>query len=266
MQTQQGSYPFDNFVNYSEESIRLKTRSYMRLDGFLDLLKSHGLKNGDSILEIGCGHGIRSQMMAINHDQSKVTGLDISELLLDEARKSNSLPNLYFKPGSIYELPFEDETFDFVYLRLVFMHLNEPQKALSEIQRVLKPGGICLIEDADRNCMHFHPKPAEFNKFWQEIQEGQRNMGGDPNVGSKLESYFMNSGFKGVHAQLQSIHGANQEVKDLFVQLMPALNEYLPSERRGRGERVINEMLELVQKERVNLYHLWFTISARKEV
>lgn len=43
-----------------------------------------------------------------------------------------------------------------------------------------------LIEDADRNCMFFEPEPDNFSTYWKLIQEGQRRLGGDPNVGRRL--------------------------------------------------------------------------------
>lgn len=257
----QGSYLFDQFVNREEESLRLKKRAAMRLAGFIPLLKRHGMTDKMTVLEIGCGHGIRTTEMACHFTHSEIHGVDLSSSLLAEARKTST--NVKYTEGNAEALPFSSASVDFVYARLVFMHLKNPMAVITEIKRVLRPGGIFLIEDADRDFMNFHPTPSTWNEFWNSIQEGQRKHGGDPNVGRKLEGYLRLSGFNHIQLELQPIHGKTEEVLELCQTLMPALNEYLPLEERSLGVSAIRELEELCHLPGVSLYHLWFVVSGR---
>ena len=157
-----GSYQFEKLEGRHQEASFLAERASMRLDTFVEVIKKHGLKNGDKVLEVGCGQGIRSALIAKNFPQCHVTAIDRSaELLMmaHERSSAESYSNLKFQEANLYELPFADDSFDFIYVRLVFMHLDKPHAALESLKRVLKPGGRILIEDADRDCMFFEPTP-----------------------------------------------------------------------------------------------------------
>jgi len=69
--------------------------------------------------------------------------------------------------GSVYELPFNDNEFDNVLLMVVIEHLEEPQKAILEIKRVLKPGGKILVSVPFMFPMHDTP-----NDFWRFTKYG----------------------------------------------------------------------------------------------
>lgn len=94
---------------------------------------------GSKVLDVGCNDG---EMMKLLRDAKKcdVTGIDISEVALDLARKKG----LNVLNVSAERMPFEDATFDVVVLREVLVHIHEPVKALEEIKRVLKPSGFLL--------------------------------------------------------------------------------------------------------------------------
>lgn len=90
------------------------------------------------ILDIGCGTGITMNYLA---PYGEVTGLDISEDALEFCRQ-RGLNNVTL--GSADELPFEDNSFDLVFALDVLEHVDNDFKAVQEIERVCKPGGIVL--------------------------------------------------------------------------------------------------------------------------
>lgn len=100
-------------------------------------------EQGQSILDVGCGTGNFSVKLA--EKGAFVTGIDVSEDMLEIAReKSGDLP-ITFKHMDLYELDFQDNTFDAVFSMAAFEFVKEPERALSELFRVLKPGGKLLI-------------------------------------------------------------------------------------------------------------------------
>ena len=101
------------------------------------MLTSH-LKTGDKVLEIGCGTGYFTR--EIVKTGALVTVIDISPELLEIAKQEIIESNVHFMIDNAYELSFEDHTFDSVVGSSVLHHL-EPEKAIRELFRVLKPGG-----------------------------------------------------------------------------------------------------------------------------
>jgi ubiquinone/menaquinone biosynthesis C-methylase UbiE len=98
-----------------------------------------------SILDVGCGTGeLLYQISACMN--STLAGLDISSNMLAIARKKLK-PSVDLREGDAENLPWQNHSFDLVLCTLSFHHYPQPGKALSEISRVLMPGGTLLIAD-----------------------------------------------------------------------------------------------------------------------
>lgn len=256
-----GSYQFELLEGRNHEANMLAERAQMRLDGFTDLLKRHGYPEQGRVLEVGTAHGIRARLMAEHFPNTHITAIDRSDELLANISTQS---NLSFQHADLYTLPFPDEHFDFVYARLVFMHLTDPITAIASLRRVLKPGGRLLIEDADRDCMFFEPAPTSFRTFWEKVQQGQRRLGGDPNVGRKLAPYLKESGFSSITTEVQPILGGGPDIEFLVRTLMPSLNIYLDPDDRSDGQTAINDLYTLSKNPNASFYHFWFVVSGGK--
>lgn len=95
------------------------------------------------ILDLGCGIGEFSIKLASRCD-SKVIGIDITEASINYASKHNQLENIEYITGSAYDIPLKAETVDLVAGNAVLHHFNL-EKAMPEIKRVLKPGGLLIF-------------------------------------------------------------------------------------------------------------------------
>ncbi|MEZ5811289.1 MAG: methyltransferase domain-containing protein [Rhizobiaceae bacterium] len=93
---------------------------------------------GKAVLDLCCGHGNAAE--ALVEAGSTVTGLDFSPAMLALARKR--VPQATFVEGDAASLPFEESSFDAVVCNVGFGHLPDPDAVLSEVARVLRPGGI----------------------------------------------------------------------------------------------------------------------------
>jgi SAM-dependent methyltransferase len=104
------------------------------------LIESAGVVEGNRVLEVGCGTGVLAREV-INRvgDGGSVTGLDLSESMLGVAR--GICPDVDFRQGNAMDLPFEDDSFDVVIASFMLMFVPDPVLAVSELWRVLKPGG-----------------------------------------------------------------------------------------------------------------------------
>ena len=95
------------------------------------------VKPTSDCLDVGCGPGLTSGLWLKEHGASYV-GVDISEPAIEEAR-SHGLDARLIEDAT--SLPFEDNSFDVVVCTEVLEHLFEPQAAVTEMLRVLRPGG-----------------------------------------------------------------------------------------------------------------------------
>ena len=111
-------------------------------------LREAGLTAGMQVLDVACGPGLVAQCARnIVGPSGSVIGLDPSIGMLQEAQKG---PCQKFVRGIGEQLPFPDQTFDFLSMGYAIRHVSDLKAAFSEYRRVLKPGGIVLLLDICR--------------------------------------------------------------------------------------------------------------------
>ena len=102
---------------------------------------------GKTVLDAGCGTGIFSAIFARN-GAGRVVGIDISRRSLETARglkERFGLDNAEFRQQDMLHLPFADRTFDIAWAWGTVHHTTDPFRAISELIRVLRPGGSILL-------------------------------------------------------------------------------------------------------------------------
>jgi ubiquinone/menaquinone biosynthesis C-methylase UbiE len=102
---------------------------------------------GPRVLEVGCGTGIITALIADLPGATEVVGVDPATGFVDRARRR--APSLRFQVADGRALPFGDASFDGVVLATTLCHIPEPGRALAEARRVLRPGGYLLVYDGD---------------------------------------------------------------------------------------------------------------------
>lgn len=94
-----------------------------------------------SILDAGCGEGFTLEKLRAQHIGQKLEGIDVQQQAIDLGRQLH--PHLTLRQGSVYQLPYEDNSFDVVLCSEVLEHLERPEEALKELQRVARK--YCII-------------------------------------------------------------------------------------------------------------------------
>ncbi len=142
------------------------------------------LKPGMRLLDCGCGPGNVTLELAKAVAPGQVVGIDIDPSILAVAEKNRAqgnLRNVKFQIADVYALPFEDSSFSAVYAGALRGHLSEPLRALREMRRVLKPGGLIGIRDADFAGLLVWPPCEAIQKvhdiYWKVVQHYGRTSG-----------------------------------------------------------------------------------------
>lgn len=144
-----------------------------------------------NILDLGCGTGRLLDRLASQFPDIRGTGLDFSPQMLRIARQKNRHhPRLIFIEGNTESLPFAEGQFNAVFNTISFLHYPNPEQVLSEVKRVLTPGGRFYLADSaiSNYASQFMAKsPARIKLYNQEQRQQLAN-----SVGLKcLEHHYL---------------------------------------------------------------------------
>lgn len=121
---------------------------------------------GKKVLDLGCGYGWHCEYAA-DHGAAEVTGVDISEKMLEEARKSHKKGNTTYICCPIEDIDFEEASFDIILSSLAFHYIENYEEIVDKIHKLLKPGGY-LVFSAE------HPVfTAEGSQDWYYDENGK---------------------------------------------------------------------------------------------
>jgi len=158
------------------------------------------LRPGMRLLDAGCGPGsITAGLAAAVAPGGAVTGIDANVEAIAAARALAPAPapeDARFAMGDVYALPFAEATFDAVFSHAVMQHLRHPLEAMREMRRVMRPGGVIGVADADHDGSIIWPASAGADASLELMRELRaRAGGGDPRVGKRLGTLLYEAGF-----------------------------------------------------------------------
>jgi SAM-dependent methyltransferase len=160
---------------------------------------------GSTVLDAGSGLGLLPFELAANVPL-RVEGSDIDPKFIEHSRTLQgrleeagvfvSGAEVDFSVGDVCALGFADGSFDLVFLREVLQFVPDPVRALSELLRVLKPGGYVCVSDMDDSLRITWPPPSPaLERLVDVVAELQHEGGGDRQIGRKLTTYLRAAGF-----------------------------------------------------------------------
>ena len=181
------------------------------LEGFERQLKLLDIKQGDHILDVGCGIGVQAMAMAkLTGPEGKVVGTDLSHVMIEAAcakAAGSDLPVEFHTADAIAQ-PFPDQSFNCVRTERVLMYVKDPQKALGEFKRLLKPGGRVVLFDFDWDAVVIaHPDKILTRRIIRYASDSFPS----GRIGADLLRQLKYAGFKQVSIT-PSAYGGNSEV------------------------------------------------------
>ncbi|MGY8770861.1 MAG: class I SAM-dependent methyltransferase [Pirellulales bacterium] len=172
-------------------------------------LIQHGLKYqaGQSILEIGCAAGTTLGMLAQQFPGIQLSGIDINADQISFAKQHLAELGLTadLKIEDANQLPWEDESFDHIFIMWFIEHLDEPLRVLAEASRVLKPGGSISIIETDYSSYQVAPRSADYDCLNQSLCK-LFDLSGNAVIGREIGALLHQAGFSQVINEVFPLH------------------------------------------------------------
>lgn len=179
-------------------------------NALVDLLHSDTrYQTGSRVLEAGCGVGAQTVTLARNSPNASFTSIDISADSIAEAKKavgSAGLSNVHFEKADIFNLHFEPESFDHVFVCHVLEHLSRPAEALKSLKNLIKDGGTITVIEGDHGSAYFHPDSEAARLAIQCQVELQRRAGGNALIGRELYPLLKQAGFDRIRVDPRMVY------------------------------------------------------------
>jgi len=156
------------------------------------------LRPGMQLLDAGCGAGSVTLGLAEAVAPGKVIGIDKQSALVEQARTlaaARGITTAGFEVADVYRLPFADHSFDAAYVNGVLMHLREPVRALIELRRVLRRGGIAGVRDPDWGTSLYVPTTPLLEQWLAMRVRARQYNGGDPFLSRRYRRLLLEAGF-----------------------------------------------------------------------
>ncbi len=160
------------------------------------------LRPGLDLLDVGCGPGTITADLARRIAPGRAVGVDRAPEVLGAARAHAEERGaaVEWREADVYALGFPDASFDVVHAHQVLQHLADPVRALREMRRVLRPGGVVAVRDSDYACFAWAPDDARLARWLELYRAVARRNGGEPDAGRYLKAWARAAGFADVRA------------------------------------------------------------------
>jgi ubiquinone/menaquinone biosynthesis C-methylase UbiE len=165
--------------------------------------------SGSIILEAGCGVGAQTVILARNNPEASITSIDVSGKSVEKARlliEKERLTNVNFHIADIFNLPYEDETFDHVFICFVLEHLKSPLDALLSLKKVFKKRGTITVIEGDHGSSYFYPRSNEAMQTIKCLIDIQELLGGNSLIGREIYPLLNRAGFKNVNVSPRMVY------------------------------------------------------------
>ncbi len=151
---------------------------------------------------MGCGPGTITVDLARRVAPGRTRGLDRVGDVLEQARAYAASQGVAveFAAGDIYDLSLPVASFDVVHAHQVLQHLTDPVRALRELRRLLRPGGVFAARDSDYSCFSWAPREPLLSRWLELYRDVARRNRAEPDAGPLLKSWALAAGFRHVQA------------------------------------------------------------------
>lgn len=154
-----------------------------------------------TLLDIGAGPGTITADLATR--VARVTASEVADTVLDLAKAeaaARGADNIDFAVADVHALDYPDDTFCVTHAHQVLQHVGDPVRALREMRRVTRPGGIVAARDSDYAAFAWFPRLPVLDEWLALYRRAARANGGEPDAGRRLLSWAREAGFDDITA------------------------------------------------------------------
>ena len=184
------------------------------------------------LLDLGCGPGSITLGLAQAVEPGEVVGIDAQPAQVESARAlaaERGITNVTFEVADAYELPFPDGSFDAAFMHVILMHLADPVRALAEVHRVLRPGGVIGMRDPDVGSTIRAPLNPILEQHMALMPRVLQHHGGDPYRARRHRRLLLEAGFArtegGASVRVQGSAEACREIAGFFKSQLPNMGK-----------------------------------------
>jgi SAM-dependent methyltransferase len=211
-----------------------------------------------------------ARLIASSHPEWDVVGLDVNPNYIAYARdraKAASLDNLSFEHGDLQALSFAAASFDVVWSRFVLYFLPQPEIAIAEFKRILRPGGEIVIALHNWSTLIDYPEDLDLRRRRMRVFSSIADM----HLAQKMPSMLSAGGFHDVSVEIEldrvysAIGSIGPEARRNYVEVLEAGIERAVESvgNRSEAERFVSDLLVYLDRPDTYTYSLLWTIKCQ---
>src|SRR6266700_7165135 len=211
-----------------------------------------GLRPELRLVDVGCGTGdFTRYLVRLCSGSCTAVGVDNKQQSLQAAsadtRREGLSKQISYKLGNVLNIPIADDYSDLTCCRTVLMHVQDPQKAVREMTRITKPGGLVAAIEGGRMISFLDPRDEEYTELSREANEAwlraiRKLEAKEFKIGERLPSIFQKAGLEEVRAEIHAdawlYCDPRRKLSDIKDQLEFEFS--LSKENRGRDRKYLS--------------------------
>lgn len=253
-------------VKYLRRSRELYRR-FLEGKPWISLLYRHflELRPGLRIVEVGCGTGdFTRYLVRLSFGRCTAIGVDNKQQSLraaeNDTRREGLSNQISYKVGDAMSIPIEDDYSDITCCRTLLMHLQDPQKAVNEMSRITKPGGLVAAVEGGRMVSFLEPHDEVYTQLSYEANHAWLRAiksleGKEFKIGERLPSLLQRAGLheikSEIHADAWLYCDPRRRLQDIKAQLQ--FESLISRESRKRDRKYL--LVGGLSRAKVNRYY-----------
>ena len=228
------------------------------------------LEFSERLLEVGCGVGAQTKILARRFPKLKIDSVDFSRDQLATAKKylaqELKTGQVHLRQQDAQKLKMPFKKYDAAFLCWFLEHVPNPLAALRAVKRHLKPGGKMYCSEVFNQTLFVEPYSPAYMKYWFEFNDYQWSIKGHPFIGASLGHLLDEAGFSDIQVEPRTFHFDSREPEkraaftQYFTDILLSAEKTLLAEGRVSKElvRELKREMRVIQKAKEAVFFYAF--------